>query len=233
MKVRCFQHVPFEGLGLIESWLRARGHEISFTRWWAGDVAPDVDDYDWLIVMGGPMNVYQHRDYPWLVAEKAALCSAFSAGKRVLGVCLGAQLIADALGAKVMQNAEREIGWWPVRAVPPAEGAAGARYAFPAFTHVLHWHGDTFSLPAGATPLATSAACANQAFAWGERVLGLQFHLEMDAGAVREIAEGCAEELNGGGAWVQPAELLLHGAREHGPAAGALLHRLLGAMESA
>ena len=233
MRVRCFQHVPFEGLGLIDRWLRARGHEVSFTRWWAGDAAPDADDYDWLVVMGGPMNVYQHRDYPWLVAEKAALCSAFSEGKRVLGVCLGAQLIADALGAKVVQNAEREIGWWPVRAVPPEAGAAGGRYAFPAFTTVLHWHGDTFSLPTGATRLATSAACAQQAFAWGERVLALQFHLEMEAGALREISEACPEDLKCGGPWVQSAEELLRGAGEHGPAAEALLHRLLGAMESA
>ena len=233
MKVRCFQHVPFEGLGLIDPWLRGRGHEIAFTRWWAGEAAPGVDDYDWLIVMGGPMNVYQHRDHPWLVAEKAALCAAFAAGKRVLGVCLGAQLIADVLGAKVVQNAEREIGWWPVRAVPPEPAAAGSRYAFPAFSTVLHWHGDTYSLPTGATRLASSAACAQQAFAWGERVLGLQFHLEMDAVAVAEIAAGCAEELKGGGAWIQSPDQLKAGASEHGPGAEALLHRLLGAMEEA
>lgn len=233
MKVRCFQHVRFEGLGLIAPWLRARGHEVAVTRWWAGDAAPDVADYDWLIVMGGPMNVYQHRDHPWLVAEKAALGAAFAADKRVLGVCLGAQLIADVLGGKVVQNAEREIGWWPVRATALTLEAAGARYAFPAFTPVLHWHGDTFSLPPGATRLADSAACAQQAFAWGERVLGLQFHLEMDATAVEEIAAGCADELKGGGRWVQSAEALAAGAREHGAVAEALLHRLLGAMESA
>lgn len=233
MKVRCFQHVPFEGLGLIDPWLRARGHEVSFTRWWAGDTAPDAADYDWLIVMGGPMNAYQHRDHPWLVAEKFALASAFATGKRVLGVCLGAQLIADVLGGKVVQNAEREIGWWPVRATAIPAGADGTRYAFPAFTPVLHWHGDTFSLPPGATRLAESVACAQQAFAWGERVLGLQFHLEMGTAAVAEIAAGCAEELKGGGRWVQSAEELTAGAREHGPGAEALLHRLLEAMEAA
>lgn len=233
MKVRCFQHVPFEGLGLIASWLHARGHEVSFTRWWAGDAAPGLDDYDWLIVMGGPMNVYQHRDHPWLVAEKAALATAFAAGKRVLGVCLGAQLIADVLGGKVVQNAEREIGWWPVRAAAISADAAGARYAFPAFTQVLHWHGDTFSLPSGATRLAESAACAQQAFAWGERVLGLQFHLEMGAEAVEEIAAACADELKGGGRWVQDAKAISAGAREHGAAAEALLAKLLGAMEAA
>lgn len=231
MKVRCFQHVPFEGLGLIEPWLRARGHEIAFTRWWAGDTAPVPDDYDWLVVMGGPMNIYQHRDHPWLVAEKAALALAFASGKRVLGICLGAQLIADVLGAKVMQNAEREIGWWPLHATSDAPGASESRYAFPARLDVLHWHGDTYTLPPGAVRLAASAACPQQAFAWGERVLGLQFHLEMGAEAVAEIAAGCADELKGGGRWVQTAEEIAAGARKHGADAERLLHRLLIAME--
>jgi GMP synthase-like glutamine amidotransferase len=233
MKVRCFQHVPFEGLGLIEPWLRSRSHEIATTRWWAGDKAPAPDAYDWLIVMGGPMNVYQHRDHPWLVAEKAALAAAFAASKRVLGVCLGAQLIADVLGAKIVQNPVREIGWWPVRSTALDSDAAGVRYAFPAFATVLHWHGDTFSLPPGAIRLAESKACAEQAFAWGERVLGLQFHLEMGAESVAEIAAGCADELVGGGSWVQSDEALVRGAREHGASAEVLLHRLLAAMESA
>lgn len=233
MKVRCFQHVPFEGLGLIEPWLRSRGHTIETTRWWAGDVAPAPESYDWLVVMGGPMNVHQHRDHPWLIAEKGALAAAFAAGKRVLGVCLGAQLIADVLGAKVVQNPVREIGWWPVRATALASDAAGARYAFPAFATVLHWHGDTFTLPPGATRLAESEACAQQAFAWGERVLGLQFHLEMGAAAVAEIAAGCGNELTGGGPWVQSVEALARGAREHGATSEVLLHRLLAAMEAA
>jgi len=213
--------------------MRERGHELSFTRWWADEAAPGVDDYDWLVVMGGPMSVHQHRDHPWLVAEKAALSSAFAAGKRVLGVCLGAQLIADVLGAKIVQNREREIGWWPVRAVPVADDVAGARYAFPSHATVLHWHGDTFSLPPGATRLAESDVCSQQAFAWGERVLGLQFHLEMNAPAVAEIAAACADELEGGGQWVQSPDALVSGAHEHEEAATALLHRLLEAMESA
>lgn len=229
MRVHCFQHVPFEGLGLIEPWLRVRGHEIATTRWWAGEAAPAADAYDWLIVMGGPMNIYQHRDHPWLVAEKAAIAEACVAGKRVLGVCLGAQLIADALGGKVFQNAEREIGWWPLRATP----GAGGRFGFPAETTVLHWHGDTYSLPSGARRLAESAACVEQAFAWGERVLGLQFHVEMDERAVAEIAAGCAEELRGGGRWVQAAEDLAAGVRTHGAASSALLDQLLTSMERA
>ena len=231
MKVHWFQHVEFEGLGLIEPWLRTRGHEIGVTRWWAGETAgAAAAGCEWLIVMGGPMNIYQHRDHPWLVAEKAAIAAAAARGARILGVCLGAQLIADVLGGKVMQNPEREIGWWPVRAV---QDGVGSRYAFPTVTTVLHWHGDTFTLPPGATWLAESEACARQAFAWGERVLALQFHLEMGADSVAEIAAGCADELAAGGAWVQPAERLKTGAREHGQGAEALLAKLLAAMEAA
>jgi GMP synthase-like glutamine amidotransferase len=236
MKIRVFQHVEFEGLGLIEPWLRARGHEIEVTRWWAGELASADDDAEWLIVMGGPMNIYQHRDYPWLVAEKAAIAAACGAGKRVLGVCLGAQLIADVLGGKVMQNAEREIGWWPVRGVAAAEAAVGGcamRYAFPLEMMVLHWHGDTFTLPPGATRLAESDGCAQQAFAWGERVVGLQFHLEMSGGAVRDIAAACADELAAGGRWVQTAEQIQAGAYEHAQAASKHLAKLLAAMEAA
>jgi GMP synthase-like glutamine amidotransferase len=231
MKVHWFQHVEFEGLGLIEAWLRARGHEISVTRWWAGEKAgADAAECEWLIVMGGPMNIYQHRDHPWLVAEKAAIAAAVARGARVLGVCLGAQLIADVLGGKVMQNAEREIGWWAVRAVD-ASLAEDERYAFPSEVCVLHWHGDTFTLPPGARRLAASEGCAQQAFAVGERVLALQFHLEMGAGAVGEIVKACAGELAGGGRWVQSAAMIEAGAYKHAQDASRLLAKLLGAME--
>ncbi|AKC82787.1 amidotransferase [Verrucomicrobia bacterium IMCC26134] len=229
MKVHWFQHVEFEGLGLIEAWLRARGHETSATRWWAGEGAgEEAAACEWLIVMGGPMNIYQHRDHPWLIAEKAAIAAAVDRGVRVLGVCLGAQLIADVLGGKVMQNPQREIGWWPVGAVP--EGAA-SRYAFPSETMVLHWHGDTFTLPQGATRLAESTGCAQQAFCFGERVLGLQFHLEMGAAAVENIVAACANELSGRGRWIQGAETITAGAYEHARSASALLAKLLAAME--
>ena len=230
MKVHWFQHVEFEGLGLIEPWLRARGHEVTATRWWAGERAgAEAAECDWLIVMGGPMNIYQHRDHPWLPAEKAVIAAAIARGARVLGVCLGAQLIADVLGGKVMQNAECEIGWWPVRA---DAGGRDERYVFPAEATVLHWHGDTFTLPHGARRLAWSEGCAQQAFAWGERVLALQFHLEMDAAATAGIARACADELVGGGRWVQPAEKIAAGAAEHGAEAARLLERLLLAMEA-
>ena len=217
MKIHWFQHVPFEGLGAIEGWLTARGHTLTSTRFWAGETAPaKVDGFDWLIVMGGPMNVNQYRDFPWLKAEKRVVREAVAAGKRVLGVCLGAQLIADALGGKVYQNAEREIGWFPITAVP--EGKS-----------VFHWHGDTFSLPPGAVWLARSEACEHQAFAVGARVLGLQFHLEMTPDDVARIAKECADELTAG-KFVQSAQAIVERAKTEN-AAGVLMERLLALIE--
>ena len=227
MKVHWFQHELFEGLGAIEEWLLGRGHVLSCTRFDLGEAPPaTADGFDWLIVMGGGMNVYQYRDHPWLPTEKRLIGQAITAGKRVLGVCLGAQLMADVLGAKVFQNEEREIGWFPVRAVP---GGAASPFKFPPETLVFHWHGDTFSWPAGSTWLAESAGCAHQAFSVGSRVLGLQFHLEMRATEVTRMEEASS---NGprGGRYVQGRAEMIARAKESGPA-GELLERVLGVLE--
>ena len=227
MKIHWFQHEPFEGLGAIEGWLLARGHVLSCTRFHAGEETPaDADGFDWLIIMGGGMNVYQYRDHPWLKAEKRLIDRTISAGKRVLGICLGAQLIADVMGARVCQNAEREIGWFPVRAVA---AGAGSPFAFPSETLVFHWHGDTFSLPPGSLWLAESEGCAHQAFAVGSRVLGLQFHLEMRAEEVSRMEEACTDGRKGG-KYVQAAAEMLARAKESGGAV-ALLERVMGVLE--
>ncbi len=228
MKIHWFQHVPFEGLGAIEDWLLDRGHTLTCTRFHAGETAPaTVDGFDWLIVMGGPMNIYQYRDYPWLRAEKRVIRDAVAANKRVLGVCLGAQLIADAMGGKVYQNDEREIGWFPVTAVP--EGA-GSPFAFPPAVTVFHWHGDTFSLPPSGVWLARSKGCEHQAFTLGPRVLGLQFHLEMTPEDVKRIAVECADELTPA-TYVQSPDEIVARASNDGKEAGLLLDRLLSLME--
>jgi GMP synthase-like glutamine amidotransferase len=228
MKVHWFQHVPFEGLGAIEQWLLSRGHTLSCTRFYANETPPvNSHGFDWLIVMGGPMNVYEHDAYPWLSAEKNLIREAIAAGRRVLGICLGAQLIADVLGGKVYRNGEREIGWFPVRAV--SAGAASS-FSFPGETPVFHWHGDTFSLPPGSVWLAESDGCAHQAFAVGKRVIGLQFHLEMTVGDVSAIAQACADELTPG-RYVQPADTIISQARQNEPAAVKLLGRLLAVLE--
>jgi GMP synthase-like glutamine amidotransferase len=154
--------------------------------------------------MGGSMNIYQHRDYPWLVLEKEFLRRAIDAGKPILGMCLGAQLLADVLGGKVYQNPEKEIGWFPVNFVDRSTPFA----AFPDTLSVMHWHGDTFSLPPGARLVADSAGCPHQAFVWGDRVVGLQFHLEMGAVNVADLANVSAEDLTPG-RYVQSAQELL------------------------
>ncbi|MGH7996546.1 MAG: type 1 glutamine amidotransferase [Opitutaceae bacterium] len=228
MRVHVLQHVAFEGLGTMERWLLARGHRLSWTRLHAGEPLPaTAADFDWLIAMGGPMNVYQYRDHPWLGNERRLIGDAVAAGRRVLGVCMGAQLIADALGGKVFQNEEREIGWFPVRAVP---GGAASPFRFPAETRAFHWHGDTFSLPTGSTWLAESAGCAHQAFAVGTRVLALQFHLEMTGDEIGRLAKACVGEL-GAGRYIQPEEALVAGAEDINGAA-ILLDQLLAALEA-
>ena len=187
-----FQHVPFEGLGSIECWLMANGYEVTYTRLFEPHALPVLDAVDFLIVMGGPMSVNDEADYPWLVAEKAFIRNCIDAGKPVLGICLGAQLIASVLGARVFPNSLKEIGWFPIEAVP---SDAESRFKFPSSTTVFHWHGETFDLPQGAIRLAKSAGCDNQAFQYGEKVIGLQFHLETTPEAAEAIVTNCRHEL--------------------------------------
>ena len=180
MRVHWLQHAEHEGLGCIEPWLRERGHRLRGTRLQRGEELPAVDEFDWLIVMGGPMNIYEHDRHPWLIREKFLIRDACVKKKHVLGICLGSQLVADVLGGAVSQNDEPEIGWFDVTL---NDEARQSEYFsdFPATFAAFHWHGDTFSIPKGATPLMSSAACARQAFSWGDgRVLGLQFHLEVE-----------------------------------------------------
>lgn len=191
MRVHFFQHVPFEGLGSIETWLRAGKHEITGTRFFQSPVLPRLDEVEFLIVMGGPMSVHDEAEYPWLVQEKQFIRSCILAGKPVLGICLGAQLIANAMGAKVYRHHTKEIGWFPIQAVP----SHGATFRFPPSVEVFHWHGETFDLPSGATLLARSEMCENQAFQLGRSVIGLQFHLETTPESAQEMIAHCRAEL--------------------------------------
>lgn len=193
VKIHYFQHVEYEDLGSIADWAKQRHHPVSATRWHCGDTPPHLDEVDLLIIMGGPMNIYEDNLYPWLAAEKRFIAAAIAAGKRVLGVCLGAQLIADVMGAKVTANAFKEIGWFPVHKSTGANGPFAA--ALPESFTAFHWHGDTFNLPPGATRLAHSVACENQAFSVDDQILGLQFHLEVAPINVQTWAEQGSHEL--------------------------------------
>lgn len=192
MHAHYFQHVPFEGLGSIEHWLQQRRARIGVTRFYTGDALPNPAKVDFLIVMGGPMSVNDEDEYPWLMLEKQFIRDFIASGKPVLGICLGAQLIAGALGAAIYPGEQKEIGWWPIQR---AENLPDNAFAFPDNMTVFHWHGETFDLPENAVRLASSPACANQAFQLGENVIGLQFHLETTPASADDIVEHCRDEL--------------------------------------
>lgn len=209
MRVHYLQHVPFEDAANIAIWAQRRQHAVTRTRLYLDEPLPDVTEPGLLAVMGGPMNVYQYCDHPRLRKEKAFLEQAVAAGIPTLGVCLGAQILADVLGARVVQNPHVEIGWFPVRLTAEAGGSdlfKGMPADFPAF----HWHGDTFDIPSGARRLAESDACANQAFEYGGRVVGLQFHLEYAADSIRAMLAHCGSELVNG-PFIQNSDQILAG----------------------
>lgn len=194
MRISVLQHVPFEGPAAIAQWAERRGYPLALSRLYAGEPLPALDDFDRLVVMGGPMSVGDTDAYPWLVGERALIAEAVAEGKSIVGVCLGAQLIAAALGARVYRNAHKEIGWLPIRLTEPAR-ALDLCDGLPSEQTVFHWHGDTFELPPGAVHLAESEGCAHQAFLVDDRVLALQFHLESTPESVAAICEHCADEI--------------------------------------
>ena len=197
MRIHHFQHVPFEGLGSMEAYFRTKGHELSATHLYRTQTPPPLDKVDWLVVMGGPMGVGDESRLPWMAMEKSYIGKAIDAGKVVLGICLGAQLIADVLGDAVYKNPYREIGWFPVQR---SEQAAGTPLGsvLPTGQMVFHWHGDTFDIPDRATLLASSEACRNQGFVIENRVVGLQFHLETTPASARALVDNCGDELDDG-----------------------------------
>jgi GMP synthase (glutamine-hydrolysing) len=207
MKIHYLQHVPFEGIASIEPWAKSKGYSLSATRFYKDEPLPNIEDIDGLVIMGGPMNVYEESKYPWLAQEKKFIEQAIEHEKTILGICLGAQLIADVLGAKVVPNREKEIGWFPIELTSKAQTSQVFNFLPKQFT-VFHWHGDTFELPSGATRMAKSEGCENQAFIYGERVVALQFHLESTKESVQKIIQNCADELVKGRYIQKPEEML-------------------------
>ncbi|GAB7081843.1 type 1 glutamine amidotransferase [Megalodesulfovibrio paquesii] len=202
MRLHTLEHVPFEGPAAITELAVMQGHTLTRSRLYAGDPLPALAEVDVLFVMGGPMSVHDEGQFPWMAAEKALLRAAVHAGTRMLGICLGAQLLAEVLGGQITRNPQREIGWFPVQLTPEGRQApvlAGIPDTFPAF----HWHGETFSIPEQAIRLASSEACANQAFAVGNRIVGLQFHLETTPLSMEQLLTHCADELSPAGPYIQ------------------------------
>ncbi|GAB2900774.1 type 1 glutamine amidotransferase [Uliginosibacterium flavum] len=203
LRVLVLQHVPFETLGCISDWLEARNAKIEFIRFFAGDHLVAEGRYDLVIVLGGPMSANDEENHPWLREEKAYLSALCNEGRAVLGICLGAQLIANSLGADVYAAVEREIGWLPVCAVKTTPD-----FKFPARLDVFQWHGETFDLPIGSKCLARSLVCENQIFQFGRRVIGMQFHLEATRASVAEMLKHCSSELETDERHVQSAKLI-------------------------
>jgi GMP synthase-like glutamine amidotransferase len=209
MKIYALQHVPFEGPAEIASWATVRGKTLIPVRLFAGDVLPKLDSDDMLVIMGGPMSVNDESIYPWLAGEKEYVYKAVASGVKTIGICLGSQIIASALGAKVYKNKEKEIGWFPVTRLEGSTSVSGM--VLPDTLIPFHWHGETFDLPDGARHLYSTQVCRNQSFAVGEHVLGFQFHLEMNATSIAGMIVHCSEELVGGGGYVQNAVALNKG----------------------
>lgn len=227
-KLLVLQHVPYEPLGLLDPLLRASGFRIRYVNFGREPYREvDMRRYDGLVVLGGPMNVDQADRHPHLGHEVDQIRVALERDVPVLGICLGAQLIARTLGAEVTRNAEKEIGWFPIKATS-GMGEHPLGKFFANFPMVLHWHGDTFAIPDGAVHLAQSVACTNQVFLYGNNVLALQCHLEMARPHVERLCDACADELREGGRFVQPVEKIL---APHVPFASskALLDELLDA----
>jgi len=207
MKIVCLQHVPFEGPAAIGSWAVAHGFQVSITRLFANESPPATEPFDLLLIMGGPMSVNDEEHFDWLCAEKRFIRHSIESGKPVLGICLGAQLIASAMGAQVFPIKEREVGWFPLQRAPDSAGHAVFGSLPDTFT-ALHWHGETFDLPPEATCLAQSKGCAHQAFSIGEWALGMQFHLESTPGSVEALVQNCPGDL-APGRFVQDSHAIL------------------------
>jgi len=194
ISIHTFMHVPFEGLGCIELWISKNNHAASCTRFYENYKLPNIDNIDWLFVMGGPMGVYDEAVYPWLAEEKTFIRQVIEKNKTVIGICLGSQLIAEVLGAKVYPNKQKEIGWFDLQLTDAGKNEkllSNFEDKFPVF----HWHGDTYDLPVGSIRLFSSKVCQNQAFLYNDNVLGLQFHFEATAETLKEMVTNGTSEL--------------------------------------
>lgn len=210
MRLHYLQHAPFENPGSILTWAMKNGHGLTNTQLYQNDPFPEQQDFDWLVVMGGPMNIYDEENYPWLAEEKVFIKEAIASGKVIIGLCLGGQLLAEVIGGKVTKNPDKEIGWFPIRL--SEEARSSPLFSFlPQQPVVFQWHGDTFSvLPDDAKCIAESNACKHQAFIYRKRVFGFQYHMENTMPIIKGLVENCNEELVSGVYVQTPEEVLAH-----------------------
>jgi GMP synthase (glutamine-hydrolysing) len=229
MRWHCLQHVPFEGPGHLATWAQRKGYALSSTKLWQETDFPQLDEFDGLFILGGPMNVYEVDHYPWLASEQQFIARAITSHMPILGVCLGAQLLAVVLGGLVTQNLETEIGWFPVELAPAGRGSS-LFHDFPDSFMAFHWHRDCFSIPPGAVRAARSKACRQQAFVFEERVVGLQFHLESTERSIAALTHHCGADVESG--QIVQDRYAIHRCAAHVPTAHLLLDGLLDRLQS-
>ena len=225
MKFLAILHAPFEGPGLIKDWIALQDGDLVEKFAWELPPPESMDDFDGIIVMGGPMSVNAEEQYPWLKTEKEYIKKAIGAEKKVLGICLGSQLLAHCLGARVYKNPEPEIGWFPLRK------KFFMHSWFPVFDDnekefVFHWHGETFDLPEASIPLFESEGCKNQAFVFEDRILGLQFHPEITPEMITEFVEKNRNDLRPA-RYIQPEARMITNYKLYGETSKSLLYDLL------
>lgn len=213
MKIRVLQHSALNTLGSIEEYARTRNYLLESTRFYQIKNPPAIESFDLLVIMGGPMGIYDYEENPWLRDEKAFIKQAIDAGKPVLGICLGAQLLADVLGARVYENGHREMGWFPVKAVRTEENKPEFLKGLPEEITIFHWHLRTFDLPERAVQLFRSEGCKNQGFIYGGRVVALQFHPEATDERIKTMTGGFGPTIESG-PFIQKKEEML-GQKEY------------------
>lgn len=209
------RHIAIEGLGVFEDVLTEHGYEFAYVDVWKDAIPPSLaTEPDLLVVLGGPMGVYEADQYPFLNHEIRILQGRLMAGKPLLGVCLGSQLIAHSAGARVYPGAQKEIGYAPLTLTPAGQASCLNGLAEAGYT-VLHWHGDTFDLPAGAERLCSTPVTANQGFSLGPNVLALQFHMEALPSDMEAWAAISADYMASAGVRLEDvrADAALHGQR--------------------
>jgi GMP synthase-like glutamine amidotransferase len=221
MRILFIQHVPFETPSHLAVWAERNKHAVTVHRAYMEKGLRDAEPFDLIVPLGGPMSVHDADKLHWMKSEIDFLEKAVRNGKRVLGICLGAQMIARVLGASVYPNPEREIGWHPIRLTEPGKRLPLFRNWPEKFT-AFHWHGETFAVPHGAVRFTESDACQNQGFIYENRILALQFHLESDAKSVEALIRNRPGDLKPGPA-VQEESEILSGTASHVKS----MHRLL------
>ena len=204
MRMAVLQHVEFEGPAAVADWAVARGFPLRLFHLHRDPTLPSLADFDMLTVMGGPMSANHEARLGWLGPEIALVREATASDKTVLGICLGAQIIAKALGGRVYPGSAKEIGWFPVQRTGSHPFFDEVPDSFTPF----HWHGETFDLPREAMTLAMSKITKTQAFAVGRRVLGLQFHMEATEASVQALLNNAAHEIGRGAFEQQPGTML-------------------------